>query len=952
MMAAKELDCPKSSLASRLSRGRELLRQSLTKRGIALSTAALTTALAEKSTGTAVGAMLAIKTAKAAASMAAGKTVAETILSAHALALAEEVMKGMFAINVKVTVAAVVLGLAVGGAGLAGYGSLAHKQRSPEPESAQLPTPKSDPRGTAKNDTPAPVDQFGDPLPAGAIARLGTIRFHHGASPQAIVFAPDGKSLASAGTDGTVHIWESATGKELLRIDNVAFGDSIGLGHVMSLDFAPDGKTLAGARLNQPPCLWDVKTGKELRQFGGNRRASWVTFSPDGKTLAHGGGHDDAEGIWLSEVDSGQELQELKGSKGRVTGAVFSPDGKSLATVDKEVIRLFDLMTGQGRVLHQEPAESTAYNQLVFSPDGNTLAVSNEHKLIRLVLLPSGKTAWTVRMEGNREPPRVIVFTPEGKLLVSGHDDGFVRFWDATSGAKVREFRAFGGSITALALSPDGQTLAASTNSHIDGDHSVRLWETATGKPLVRHAGPQAGIATVVFSPDSAMVATSSWEGAIHLWEASTGKLLHHLEGFGPLAFTPDSLSLIFGGWSDGKVHFLDLASQKESKQFAASEKGIRSLSLSRDGRKLATLGSEVCKIWDLTTDKLLQDFGGMQSKDIYSFALSPDGKLLGTGYEHQGVRLWDTATGKLFREHAQPFGEVARVAFSGDGKLLASTHWADGGSVKYLQLWEVATGTALRKLAGASDPMGAVAFSPDGRTLMWSGGQHERSWYLWEVETGQLRRKFVGHQGRVACVAYSPNGRMLASGSADGSVLIWDNTGQLEREKKLIIPLGAAQLEKLWGDLADQSAAISYQGICALRASPSQAVPFLDKHLKPVAVADAKQIAIALRDLGSEQFKVRSQANHALEMMAEAAEPAMREALASMPSEEARQRIKLLLDRLGGTEQLRGSRALEVLEQIGDSASRRLLTKLAQGAPQARFTREAEEALKRSGAR
>jgi hypothetical protein len=307
-------------------------------------------------------------------------------------------------------------------------------------------------------------------------------------------------------------------------------------------------------------------------------------------------------------------------------------------------------------------------------------------------------------------------------------------------------------------------------------------------------------------------------------------------------------------------------------------------------------------------------------------------------------VRLGDTATGKLLREHLEA-GYVGSVAFSPDGTLLASTYCRPGPE-RLIRLREVATGKEVRQLRGVGDPVDVVAFSPDGRTLIW-GGQDRKELYLWEVATGQLRRKFSGHQGRLTCVAFAPDGRRMASGSSDASVLIWDVTGRRDREQPRP-SLGSAQLDRLWTDLAADDAAIAYQALCALRASPRQAVRLMEQHLKPVPRADAKRVADAVRDLDSDRFPVRDQAAKELERLGEVAEPALRRVLLDKPSLEVRRRVQQLLDRLAGMEPLRRSRALEVLEQVDSPESRRLLTALAHGAPQARLTREAQAALDR----
>src|SRR5262249_12380475 len=151
-------------------------------------------------------------------------------------------------------------------------------------------------------------------------------------------------------------------------------------------------------------------------------------------------------------------------------------------------------------------------------------------------------------------------------------------------------------------------------------------------------------------------------------------------------------------------------------------------------------------------------------------------------------------------------------------------------------------------------------------------GGHLRRDLYLWEIATGQLRRKFPGHLGSLTCVAYSPDGRMMASGSSDGTVLIWDITGQRDRRKPAT-PLTASQIDKLWKDLAAADGSVAYQAMCTLRSSPALCMKLFKKHLKPIPRADPNVLTEALRNLDSPKFTVRSQATKELEELGEAAE-------------------------------------------------------------------------------
>jgi WD40 repeat protein len=789
------------------------------------------------------------------------------------------------------------------------------------------------------------VDAFGDLLPAEALARLGTVRFRDGAHVRAIAFAPDGRSLATAGFQARVHIWEAATGKELLRFS----GEDArrpGWEGVSTLAFSPDGKTLAAARVNGPACLWDASTGRELLRL--SSQAEWVSFAPNGKTVAYGPGPRNAEPdgpvFRLADTETGKDLYAHDERKGAVSRGAFSPDGKALAAADERGIHLFDLTTRRSVVIGTAGAQVSS---LAFSPDGKALAAASHtpHRL-ELIELPAGKACWTAELPACDSRLPAPLFTPDGKAVVTGHKDGFVRFWDARTGKQARVLRAHEETVVALALSPDGRVLATSSDPSDGGDHTVRLWEVATGKPYARPDAPDKDIWYLAFSPDSRLVATSEG-GAIWLWEAASGKLVRRWQGGGPVAFTPDGQTVVRGGWD--AVQFLDAGSGKEARRFPAHQKGVLRLELARTGKTLATSGndSRLC-LWDLATGRLLHDFGAPQRTIVYRLALSPDATILAS-VQDGSIRLWDTKTGKLTREFPEQSG--GDIAFSPDGKLLASASRVteNGRGVGVIRLRQVATGKELWVARGpGDDSCDSLAFSPDGRALI-GGGQFSSKVIVWEIATGQVRHRLSGHQAPLLCVAVSPDGRLIASGSVDASALLWDASGQHAREGSSV-PLRIDQLDAAWADLAAADAATAYRAVCTLRASPDQAIPLIEQRLKPVTPADPKQVAEAIGKLDNDLFDVRERATQDLERLGEAVEPALREALAGTPSPEAARRLEQLVARLQGRELLRRLRAVEVLEQIRIAKARKVLATLAEGASGARLTTEARTALDRLG--
>lgn len=222
---------------------------------------------------------------------------------------------------------------------------------------------------------PAHADLHGDPLPDGAVARVGTVRWRQMGGISSVAFSPDGKTLAAGGevADRGISLWEVATGKELRRC----------LGHtngVRSLLFSPDGKKFASAGSDHTIRLWDVASAKELRKFPA--KASALAFSPDGKTLARvvardrpaaskredelRGGRSETDAIiHLRQVKSGKQIRQLECPLGLVGSIACSPDGKTLATghlgdeIDRgsfqkkvvvgKAIRLWDIATGKQR---------------------------------------------------------------------------------------------------------------------------------------------------------------------------------------------------------------------------------------------------------------------------------------------------------------------------------------------------------------------------------------------------------------------------------------------------------------------------------------------------------------------------------------------------------------------------------------------------------------------------
>jgi WD40 repeat protein len=811
------------------------------------------------------------------------------------------------------------------------------------------------------------VDALGDPLPEGAIARLGTTRMRHSHTPDhycwglgCIAWSPDGKVIATTSYDGAVgveaRLWEAATGKPLRLLENnKRYGPSF-------VRFSPDGKTLAAAARDKI-ILWDVATGKESGRLLGHRdRVDALVFQKGGKNLVSVS-RDGAVRWWdipgRKAVRAWQLLADdpKKTANGEpillrgISNSHFSADGTTLAVARWRTAKLkkpwgadrasvYDLKARK-EIWHDD-ANDDSY-RFAFAPDGKRLAVSRRG-IVHIRETPTGRplteTRWLY--------PWGMVFSPDGKT-VALCVNGKVCFWSPADKTPLREVEVslHGGGYNTFAtdpaFSPDGKKLA------IDRRLTFQVLNVATGKPAVHWPSFDEGIRKLAFSADGRLllgddlsIDTATWRQRpnykdpsnrfSHVQSVSSDHTLCVARDGG----CPDTLFDI----RTGRV----VARFKAPARDPGEHKGFFSprarLYVMQD-RSCA--GQEVDTVFAIPSgERLFQlSFNRHVGTECWSFS-ADEARAAFFDLAARKIQVYAARTGKLLWQSVSP-NRAGALALSPNGNLLAV--WTKG--LCDVQIWDLRTGKPIRSLVlrgDAKDRHSArLAWSPDNRML--AVGGLDSSVRLWEVASAQVRREFHGHLAQATCLAFSPDGRFLASASEDTTLLIWKTLFDSKRRG----PLTEDEFLKLWGRLK-ADAGTAYEVQAELRYAPQSAAAFLARRLQPAPAADAPRVAALIKSLESKAYRVRAWAARQLERLGDLARGPIRKALAAGPPLETRRRLEGLLGKMtrATPSQLRSLRAIEILEGVGNAEAMKTLERLAQGNPDSLVTAESRTVVAR----
>ncbi len=416
----------------------------------------------------------------------------------------------------------------------------------------------------------------------------------------------------------------------------------------------------------------------------------------------------------------------------------------------------------------REVAFTEAFDAILsvaISPDGRYFAAGSNSGQVRIWREEGRVVHLTIR--GHTDRITSITFNPNGRVLATAGLDGTVMLWDVESGAIVWTVEDQHIPVTSIAISPSGKLVSGSS------DGAIHIWDLHTGRLLARLQAPGGRILTLAWSANGRLLASGGNDAVIRIWDVEQEMLLRELHGHREwvctLAFAPgpDS-SLLASGSLDQMVKFWDAETGTCLRTLEGHTNLVVGLAWSPDGLILASASHDTTiRLWDSQSGQCRHILQGHRNA-VTSVAFLPSGDRLLSGGVDRTLRTWDVLNGQNVRMMQGYALALFALAWSPDRSFLLS-----GSSEATLMLWNVAERKLVQILRGHGQQVYAVAWSRTANRI--ASGSYDHTVRLWEAQMGVCTHILQGHTANVSCVDWSVSGNLLASGGYDGSVRIWD---------------------------------------------------------------------------------------------------------------------------------------------------------------------------------
>ncbi len=556
-------------------------------------------------------------------------------------------------------------------------------------------------------------------------------------------------------------------------------------------------KELLAAFLKKPdgakPVVALLTTGQPVADF---------VFSSDGSQVAAIDGEGNVH-VWsLSDPTKPKTIGKHEGKFDRPPSIAFAPDGKTLATAAGTTAKLWDI-AGKEKHKHEQ-ADRKSENDVLFSSDGQSLLVAgdaggpDEKPHMKIWDVNTGSA--TNDSGKSKNPLHQLAAHPLEPTVAALDAQGKTSIWNTTSGESMFTYDGDGPG-TALAFSPDGQTLAVGGGD--DKNAFLHLVDVASQQPT-KIEGHKDAVKAVAFSPDGEAVAClyKNPKEKLRIFDVTTGEQVAELDA---TILSPDRLSFSPGGTfvaaiGRGGVYLLDTSSPAEgTKSPPKTEPDPVDMKLAkeRESKRLAAEAVEKklvealkgAKLWQ---GKELATLSG-HTKAVNAVAFSPKSKMLVSGSSDGTVKVWDLSTGQATKTLKVPEGDVVSVAVSPEGELIA------GAAGTKATIWKIADGSIAQEFPHKDwIQLKAVAFSQDGALLVTAGdgGPSKSHIKVWDLKSGTEKSQADKSESQILALASAPHKDLVAAAHASGQASLWDPKSG--KESKQILPPEGAFIEAL----------------------------------------------------------------------------------------------------------------------------------------------------------
>ena len=595
------------------------------------------------------------------------------------------------------------------------------------------------------------VDQYGAPLPEGAIARLGTLRMRYRIAD--VQYSRDGgQALVIAG--GELHVWDLARGERL------GAWSVTGKSLRSPLSLSRDGRTALLVDSAGDVVEWDLGQHKVAHRFSTGRTSlGSASYSPDEKRVLTLDRAADTVEEW--DKATGKRLVAIQGPEPQFGICIYGPGGTTALVARRPTghnVYHYDLETG--KLLKAFVSDYCIYD-MTLSADGTRLLVGSRHRASEWRLADYRRLRIFTGHLGHAAPS--VAYARDERHLLTGSRDGSVRLWDRTNGKLVRRWFPHQRYATKLRVSPDGKWLLS-----YGGDRLLVETSLATGEPRLRWERHLSGIHAVAATADGSAVVTGSADKTIRVWDTAQWKAVRTLASPGGevhcLALSPDG-ARVAAGSKDGTIRELSLATGQLLHTLSGHRGYVHAVAwLEPGGRLVSAAGDGTLRLWDVETERAIRVMRGHLG-GVLALAIAPDGARALSGGRDGTVRQWDLRTGELLRTANAHRGWVQTVAYSPDGRFALSSG-RDGLVIE----WRL-SGWRPRRVLDHDAWVRAACYLADGRRICSVAGLV----LVWDRRSGELVRKLAGHAGPIHAVAADPRGRWLISGSDDTTALVWE---------------------------------------------------------------------------------------------------------------------------------------------------------------------------------